>query len=76
MEEKQIRPHKFLFFKKTNRREIQNGFSKKKKKTNFREKGICGFCYFLKEKKEKGFESPRGHFLGYNIELKKRKRKV
>jgi hypothetical protein len=49
----------------------------KRKKKHFREKGIGGFCYFLKEKKKKkGFESPRGHFLGYNIELKKRKRKV
>jgi hypothetical protein len=44
MEEKQIRPHKFLFSK---------WFFKKEKKKHFREKGICGFCYFLKEKKRK-----------------------
>jgi hypothetical protein len=77
MEEKQIRPHKFLFFKKTNRREIQNGFSKTKKKT-FQIKRNWRILLFFKrkKKKKKGFESPRGHFLGYNIELKKRKRKV
>jgi hypothetical protein len=46
MEEKQIRPHKFLFFKKTNRREIQNGFSKKKKKNISEKKELADFVIF------------------------------